>query len=77
MTAPLRLTVQRSEVAAPSGLAAEISLQLPSEVVWIEEAVELISRHCLAGHESSEPVLFPAAGGPVRGVGQCHSVRQR
>jgi anti-sigma regulatory factor (Ser/Thr protein kinase) len=45
MTAPLRLTVRRSEVAVPTGLAAEISLQLPSEVVWIEEAVELIARH--------------------------------
>jgi len=58
MTAPLRLTVRRSEVAVPTGLAAEISLQLPSEVVWIEEAVELIARHCLAGHESSSRFCF-------------------
>jgi serine/threonine-protein kinase RsbW len=42
----------------PTGLAAEISLQLPSEVVWIEEAVELIARHCLAGHESSSRFCF-------------------
>jgi serine/threonine-protein kinase RsbW len=58
MTAPLKLTVQRLDAAAPSGLAAEISLQLPSEVVWIEEAVELISRHCLAGHQSSDRFCF-------------------
>ncbi len=60
MTAPLRLTVRRSEVAAPSGegITAEISLRLPSEVVWIEEAVELIARHCLAGYQSSSRFRF-------------------
>jgi serine/threonine-protein kinase RsbW len=58
MTAPLRLTVRRSQVTAPSGLGAEISLKLPSEVVWIEEAVELIARHCLAGHKSSNRFRF-------------------
>jgi len=58
MTAPLRLTVRRSQGAAPSGRGAEISLQLPSDVAWIEEAVELISRHCLVGHESSSRFRF-------------------
>ena len=58
MTAPLKLTVQRLDAAAPSELAAEISLQLPSEVVWIEEAVELIASHCRSGHQSSDRFCF-------------------
>lgn len=58
MTAPLRLTVRRLEDSAPSGLTAEVSLRLPSEVVWIEEAVELIAGHCLAGYQSSTRFQF-------------------
>lgn len=58
MTAPLRLCVRRSEITAASGLAVEIHLRLPSDVVWIEEAVELVSRHCFTGHRPSDRLRF-------------------
>ena len=58
MTAPLRLHVRRSEISAASGLAVEIHLRLPSDVVWIEEAVELVSRHCFAGDSPTNRLRF-------------------
>lgn len=48
MLAPLRLCIRRR----PSGGAAdvvEISVRLPSDVGCIEEAVNLVTRHCFAG----------------------------
>ena len=36
----------------------EVSLQVPSEVLLIEEAVEIITRHCLAGFRSSNRFHF-------------------
>ena len=58
MSAPLRLTVRRSHVTLASGLGVEVRLRLPSEVVWIEEAVELVSRHCFAGHAPTDRQRF-------------------
>ncbi len=58
MTAPLRLCVRRSEIPAASGLAVEIHLRLPSDVVWIEEVVELVSRHCFAGETPTKRQRF-------------------
>ena len=58
MTAPLKLTVRRSAAAPAPGAAIEVSLKVPSEVFVIEEAVELISRHCLAGFPSSQRFHF-------------------
>lgn len=58
MTAPLKLIVHRSEMTVSSGLVAQVSLRIPSEVVWIEEAVELVARHCLAGHHCSSRFNF-------------------
>jgi serine/threonine-protein kinase RsbW len=58
MTAPLKLTVRRSDAAPAAGEAVEVSVRVPSEVFVIEEAVELISRHCLAGFPSSQRFHF-------------------
>jgi serine/threonine-protein kinase RsbW len=58
VTAPLKLSVRRSEIAAASGLMVEIRLRLPSDIVWIEEAVELVSRHCFTGHTSTDRHRF-------------------
>jgi serine/threonine-protein kinase RsbW len=49
--APLRLCVRRSTVAphrGPSERAVEISLRVPTDLTVVEEAVDLMARHCLA-----------------------------
>jgi serine/threonine-protein kinase RsbW len=56
MTSPLRLCVRRS--SAPERAATLVTLRLPSDVTCIEEAVELVTRHCLAGHETSPTMRF-------------------
>jgi serine/threonine-protein kinase RsbW len=57
MPSPLRLCVRRSP--APDGSAATVvTLRLPSDVTCIEEAVELVTRHCLAGHDTSRKTRF-------------------
>jgi len=57
MPSPLRLCVRRSP--APDGSAATVvTLRLPSDVACIEEAVELVTRHCLAGHDASKKTRF-------------------
>ncbi|NNG17181.1 MAG: ATP-binding protein [Gemmatimonadales bacterium] len=58
MTAPLKLCVRRSEVAAPSGHVVDVSVVLPSEIQHIEAAVELMARHCFAGHPSTSRLRF-------------------
>jgi serine/threonine-protein kinase RsbW len=58
MTAPLKLCVRRSEVAAPSGQVVDVSVDLPSEIQYIEPAVELMARHCFAGHSSTGRLRF-------------------
>ena len=35
-----------------------VTLRLPSDVNCIEEAVELVTRHCLAGHQASQTIRF-------------------
>jgi serine/threonine-protein kinase RsbW len=57
MTSPLRLCVRRSS-SPERGAATLVTLGLPSEVSCIEEAVELVTRHCLAGHEASPTIRF-------------------
>jgi serine/threonine-protein kinase RsbW len=57
MTSPLRLCVRRSS-SPERGSATLVTLRLPSEVGCIEEAVELVTRHCLAGHEASPTIRF-------------------
>lgn len=58
MTAPLKLCVRRSEVTGQSGPAVEVSVVLPSEIQYIEPAVELMARHCFAGYRSTSRLRF-------------------
>ncbi len=58
MPSPLRLCVRRSPASGGSGGATLVTLRLPSEVECIEEAVELVTRHCLAGHDTPHKTRF-------------------
>lgn len=58
VTSPLKLCVRRLETPVHSGLPVEVSLQVPSEVGWIEESVELLARHCFAGFDPPTRLLF-------------------
>jgi serine/threonine-protein kinase RsbW len=58
MTSPLRLCVRRSPAPEAEGAATLVTLRLPSDVGCIEEAVELVTRHCLAGHSTTRTTRF-------------------
>jgi anti-sigma regulatory factor (Ser/Thr protein kinase) len=58
MTSPLRLCVRRSAASDSREAATLVTLRLPSDVECIEEAVELVTRHCLAGHDATETIRF-------------------
>jgi serine/threonine-protein kinase RsbW len=58
MTSPLRLCVRRTAASDTGGAATLVTLRLPSDVNCIEEAVELVTRHCLAGHQASQTIRF-------------------
>src|SRR4051812_352252 len=58
MTSPLRICVRRSSAPDTGGAATLVTLRLPSDVNCIEEAVELVTRHCLAGHRASQTIRF-------------------
>jgi serine/threonine-protein kinase RsbW len=53
MNSPLRICVRRSSASDSSGAATLVTLRLTSYVKCIEEAVELVTRHCLAGHQAT------------------------
>lgn len=79
--APLRLCVRRT---TGPGTVASVTLQLPADVRCVEEAVELMARHCFAGAKPSSrtsfrlrvllteaisnSILFGARGDPARRV---------
>jgi serine/threonine-protein kinase RsbW len=58
MTSPLRLCVRRTAASDAGGAATLVTLRLPSDVNCIEEAVELVTRHCLAGHHATQTIRF-------------------
>lgn len=58
MTSPLRLCVRRSSASEARDSATLVTLRLPSDVNCIEEAVELVTRHCLAGHHTTKTIQF-------------------
>ena len=58
MPSPLRLCVRRSPAQDGSDAGVLVTLRLPSEVGCIEEAVELVTRHCLAGHAATRTIRF-------------------
>jgi serine/threonine-protein kinase RsbW len=57
MTSPLRLCVRRTSALEARG-STLVTLRLPSDVNCIEEAVELVTRHCLAGHQITKTIQF-------------------
>jgi serine/threonine-protein kinase RsbW len=58
MPSLLRLCVRRSPASAGDEAGTLVTLRLPSDVACIEEAVELVTRHCLAGHEAPPKTRF-------------------
>jgi len=59
---PLRLAVRRAPVREPGGsgsaIEVELSLTVPSDLALVEEAVDLVARHCLTGALSPRRVRF-------------------
>ena len=58
MASPLLLCVRRSPAPEADGAATLVRLRLPSDIGCIEEAVELVVRHCLAGHPTTRKTRF-------------------
>lgn len=58
MTSPLRLCVRRSPAEDAGSAVTLVTLRVPSDVSCIEEAVELVTRHCLAGHDPCPHTRF-------------------
>lgn len=58
MTSPLRLCVRRADHTLPSGLGVEVAVRIPSDVSIIEEAVELVARHCFATWDAPRRARF-------------------
>jgi serine/threonine-protein kinase RsbW len=58
MPSSLRLCVRRSPAPDAGDARTLVTLRLPSEIECIEEAVELVTRHCLAGHDTPRKIRF-------------------
>ncbi len=58
MPSSLRLCVRRSPAPDARQAGTLVTLRLPSEIGCIEEAVELVTRHCLAGHDATRTTRF-------------------
>ena len=58
MTSPLRICVRRTSASEVRNAATLVTLRLPSDVTCIEEAVELVTRHCVAGHDTTRTMRF-------------------
>ena len=58
MNAPLHLVVRRPAAAGSDGLAAELSLHVPSNLEYVGEAVELVAHHCRTGALSHRRIQF-------------------
>jgi serine/threonine-protein kinase RsbW len=57
-THPLRLCVRRTPVPGELRAVERVALRVPSDVDCIEEAVAVLTRHCLSGAEASPRVQF-------------------
>jgi serine/threonine-protein kinase RsbW len=56
--APLRVVVRRGPVIDSTGTLVRVETRIPSDVTAIEEAVELIVRHCLSGTVVTQRLRF-------------------
>ena len=57
-THPLRLCVRRTPVPGEVRALERVVMRVPSEVDCIEEAVAVLTRHCLSGATASPKVQF-------------------
>jgi serine/threonine-protein kinase RsbW len=57
-THPLRLCVRRTPPAGELQQVEQVTLRVPSDVECIEEAVSVLTRHCLAGASASPRIRF-------------------
>lgn len=58
VTAPLRVCVRRTPNPGRAGSVVRVETRLPSDIGIVEEAVELIVRHCLSGTRASQRFRF-------------------
>jgi serine/threonine-protein kinase RsbW len=58
MPSRLLLCVRRSSASDGAGSGTLVTLRLPSQIECIEEAVELVTRHCLAGQDAASRTRF-------------------
>jgi len=60
VTEPSHLAVQRSEAVSPETGCAElrICIRVPTDLEVVEEAVDLVARHCLASGVSAQQARF-------------------
>ncbi len=60
MTSPIRLVVHRREACPPGDIdrAVELSVRVPTDLEIVEEAVDLVARHCLASGVSPRAARF-------------------
>jgi serine/threonine-protein kinase RsbW len=58
MPSRLRLCVRRSTASDGASTGTLVTLRLPSEIECIEEAVALVTRHCLAGQAAPSRTRF-------------------
>lgn len=84
VAAPLRLCVRRTPAAPGAPANIQVELRVPADVRCVEEAVELMARHCFAGSDPcrrtnfrfrvllaealTNSILFGAGGDPSRTV---------
>ena len=58
LASALRLTVRRTQGGADGGALVSVAVRVPADVRCIEEAVELMARHCFTGREPSPRTRF-------------------
>jgi serine/threonine-protein kinase RsbW len=58
MPSRLLLCVRRSTASDGAGSGTLVTLRLPSQIECIEEAVALVTRHCLAGQDAASRTRF-------------------
>ena len=58
MALPLRLSVEYDEAPASAGLTVRLAVGVPSDLTFVEDAVDLVARHCLSGGLSPRRVRF-------------------
>src|SRR5207237_169709 len=67
MTSPLQLCIRRTPASGTAALGTRVQLKMPSEITCIEQAVSLVTRHCLSGSPASDHLRFPLQVALARG----------